>query len=175
MDISSLAVGKLCWCEISVWNTTVLRAVRQCHFRSARYWKPNIVLGQQNCLGTEAAPSLHCAAQEGQAASMEHLLVSLPGCCSSCPWPGSGPSAWQRHVPQRCHLCFGAGCSGEHVGASLCQCPLRSICRFVVTAEQTLFSQQPHCLTLPNGHIRPLSPEMPWYWKNTKLDETPIL
>lgn len=103
---------------------------------------------------------------------MGHLLVSLPCCCSSCPWPGSGSSARQCHVPQRCHLCFGAGCSGEHGDASLCQCPLRSICRFVVTAEQTLFSQQPQCLTLPNGHVSPLSPEMPWYWKNTKLDET---
>lgn len=39
MGISSLAVGILCWCEISVWNTAVFRAVRQCHFRSARYWK----------------------------------------------------------------------------------------------------------------------------------------
>lgn len=91
----------------------------------------------------------------------KHLLVSLPGCCSSCPWPGSGSSARQCHVPQRCHLCFGAGCSGEHPDATLCQCLLRSICRFVVTAEQTLFSQQPHCLTLPNGQVSPLSPEMP--------------
>lgn len=94
-------------------------------------------------------------------ASMEHLLVSLPGCCSSCPWPGSGSSAWQCHVPQRCHLCFGAGCSAEHVDVSLCKCLLRSICRFVVTAEQMLFSQQHHCLTLPNGQVSPLSPETP--------------
>lgn len=93
----------------------------------------------------------------------KHLLVSLPGCCSSCPWPGSASSAQQGHVPQRCHLSLGAGCSGEHVDVSLCQCLLRSICRFVVTAEQRLFSQQPHCLTLSNSQVSPLSPEMPWY------------
>lgn len=157
MGISSLAVGKRCWCEISVWNTTVCRAVKTVSLQVSQVLEAQYCIRAVKLPWHRGSPELTLSSsgglggQHGTSPGVPGLaLVPLHG--SATCHRGVTFVLEQGALESTLMLVCVNACSGVYW-------------RFVVTAEQMLFSQQPHCLTLPNGQVSPLSPEMPWYWK----------
>lgn len=79
--------------------------------------------------------------------SMYHCTVLLPGFWSSCSWPGSDFSAWQRYVPYTHNLYFQAICFGEDITASLCQSLL---CRYLQVCSHSRANAFELAVSLPH-------------------------
>lgn len=98
--------------------------------------------------------------------------VALGHCPASGPAvPGSGFSAWWCCVPDRCHRSFQVIGCGEDITASLCQFLLRASVGWQSQQSKRFLASS---LTAYSKMVT-LSPEMPLYPQNTKLDKTPIL